>query len=267
MTEIPVRLVSPIKSQTSGLSVDNTARAVPVSALFMVLVLGLATLGVAYGLWSKTLAIEGVVNTGNVNAEFTQAFTDDDDTVDDPTKDSLDLDDCRDFGGVDRDGDGLTSCDPRASGPDPKPRHRKDVARCDARLADEDPQLGMQNGEVEIINGYPSYFCTSWFRIHNNGSIPVKVRRIDITDSAGNVIVPDAQPSTIYDLDLTGPGGVPDGLPDLNLHITDIELQQQLDPSQEILMDLDMHVTQDAPPGSTFSFDVLIQLAQWNEVP
>jgi len=37
----------------------------------MLLVLALATLGVGYGLWSKTLYINGTVKTGSVDAELT----------------------------------------------------------------------------------------------------------------------------------------------------------------------------------------------------
>jgi len=257
----------------------------------MVLVLALASLGVAYGLWSKTLTIDASVNTGNVNAEFTEAFTDDDNLLNDPLLDSLDVGHCP-LPSVDDDGDGevdedsiddldndddgqvdedppgkLSSCDPAAGGPDPKLRHDKDAAVCLAKTADEDiEQVGDQNAQVEIIDAYPSYFCTAWFRIHNNGSIPVKVLRIDVTDEEGNLIIEAAEPSVIYDLDLTGPEGEPDGLPDLNLHITDIELRQQIDPGQVVLLDLEMHVKQNAPSNSTFSFEVLMQLAQWNEV-
>jgi hypothetical protein len=36
----------------------------------LVVVLALAAMGVAYGMWSETLNISGTVNTGTVNAEF-----------------------------------------------------------------------------------------------------------------------------------------------------------------------------------------------------
>jgi hypothetical protein len=38
--------------------------------MFAVLMIALMALGFAYGLWSKTLYINGTVNTGSVNAEF-----------------------------------------------------------------------------------------------------------------------------------------------------------------------------------------------------
>lgn len=188
----------------------------------------------------------------------------DDDGEDDDGEDDDGEDDDRE----DEEPDGKrTSCDPAASGPDPKPHYDKDVAQCFANLADKDLEHeGEQNAEVKIENGYPSYFCTAWFRIRNSGSVPVKVRRFDITDDQGRVIVEAAQPGAIYELDLSGPEGVPDGKPDLDLHITDIELKQQIDPTEEALMDLDMHIRQEAPQEKAFAFELLIELAQWNEV-
>ena len=42
----------------------------PAAVLVLVLILALATLGMGYGLWSKTLYINGTVETGSVNAEW-----------------------------------------------------------------------------------------------------------------------------------------------------------------------------------------------------
>lgn len=55
--------------------------------LFLVLVGLLGALAVGYGLWSKTLSVSGTVNTGDFNADWDYAWTDD--TGDDPgyTKD------------------------------------------------------------------------------------------------------------------------------------------------------------------------------------
>jgi len=45
----------------------------PLALLVLILLLGLATVGVGYGLWAKTLNIEGTVETGKVDARW--AFT------------------------------------------------------------------------------------------------------------------------------------------------------------------------------------------------
>jgi hypothetical protein len=229
----------------------------PGALFIMGVIIAVGAVGMSYALWGKTLFLEGQINTGVVNTEFRQAFTDDDHVVDDPALDSLDLAVCQPGQGA--------GCDPAASGPDPKPRYTKDVASCTARLAtnaeDADSAAGAQKGFVDILGGYPSYYCTAWFPIHNNGTIPVKVMRIDITDGQGTIIVANAIPSRVYSLDLTG-----DGETDLHLHLTDLALGQQIDASQTALMNLDMHVFQPAPQSTTFGFGVHVQLGQWNEV-
>lgn len=45
-------------------------KSLPLGVLVMILVLGLVTLGLGYGLWSKILYINGTVATGNVDVEL-----------------------------------------------------------------------------------------------------------------------------------------------------------------------------------------------------
>ena len=116
---------------------------------FIVLALSLALVGTAYGLWSKTLHIHGVVNTGSVEPNIRPPFTDDDNKIDDPALDSSDTGVCAGKN---------TSCDPAASGADPKPRYRKDVAQCFAFLGPTLPNGGgTSQAFVRILNAYPSY--------------------------------------------------------------------------------------------------------------
>jgi hypothetical protein len=53
--------------------------ALPIGVLFILLVVAVAMLGVGYGLWSKSLDISGTVGTGNVDAEFVDASTSEND--------------------------------------------------------------------------------------------------------------------------------------------------------------------------------------------
>jgi len=54
-----------------------------VALAMVVLVVALSSLGLAHGLWAKTLTIDGTVNTGKFNADFIAASTDDPpDTID-----------------------------------------------------------------------------------------------------------------------------------------------------------------------------------------
>lgn len=232
-------------------------KAPPVAAFSMLLVLALATVGVGYGLWSKILFIEGTVNTGDVNAEYVEAFTDDDNKLDDVTKDFNDDDSCS---------IGSGSCDPRESDEedanDADHRYDKGVAECFASLAGVDPdpdQEGNQGAAVEIDHAYPSYHCNAWFTIKNNGSIPILLHSVKIQGVAAG-LCPNGQE---YDL-----GG--DAANDVEICVSGWpEGELQIDPfswfEETFQFDLDIHVLQDAPQGAELEFDAEVCLHQWNE--
>jgi hypothetical protein len=226
-------------------------RTIPIGGLIMILVLALASLGVGYGLWFKVLTVEGVVNTGRVNAEFTWGFTDDDSEVNVEALDSQDTGDCP----ISFNGKG--SCDPADTGRDPKAHYDKDVGQCFAWTFDKDEeQPGDQNGFVTIGNSYPSYHCTAWFLVRNNGSVPVKIVSVKIN---GEDVVPGLP--TPLDLDR-------DEKDDIELHITDVHMCQQIEPNEEVWMDIDQHILQTAPQGAQeLKYEVEVQLNQWNETP
>jgi hypothetical protein len=204
-------------------------------ALFATLMIALMLVGVSYGLWSKILTIEGYVETGYVDAEFTGAFTDDDGIVDDVLNDKDD-----------------TGLDPAASGVDPKGRYEQDVGCSEAYF---DPETAY----VNIYNSYPSYYTTAWFDIKNTGTIPVKIQSVRISDGTTwwTVI-----PSEVNVFDLDG-----DGKCDVSIHVTEITLGQKIEKESTARMDLDIHVLEDAPQDSYLElyFTVEILLVQWNE--
>src|SRR3990170_4419463 len=225
--------------------------------LFMLAVVALGLLGLGYALWFKVITISSGVNTGRVHASIERAFTDDDDKVDSPL-DSQDTEGCVDLGAVDVDGDGKTSCDPAATGPDPKRHYDKDVARCDASVDTANNNLG----HIKKTNVYPSYHCTAWFEIHNDGTIPVKIASAVATWACPDGTAGSAKlvPSTpiLVDLDC-------DGVADASIHLTGVKICPQIDPSQRVLMDIDQHIEQGAPQGATLSYSVAVQFNQWNE--
>jgi hypothetical protein len=250
-------------------------RTIGTGGLVMMLVVALAAIGIGIALWSKVLTIQGVVRTGTVNAEFTRVFTDDDDAVDNPDKDSMDTGDCEIVVGPEtppapfpdkRTAPG-TSCDPAETGRDPKAHYDKDVARCDAVAVpdgqDNEPQPGSQRALLLIQNAYPSYHCTAWFDILNSGTIPVLLHSLAI---AGSPALPCAVgASTPYDLN-------GDGSPDIEICVSEIPVcptgqrcEPQIDPKDVFQFNLDIHVMQTAPQGASLSFDAVACLHQWNE--
>ncbi len=115
-------------------------------ALFLVLVGLLGALAVGWGLWSKTLKVEGTVNTGDFNAQWTKVSTND------PS--------------------GEPSPDPcTEANPNDCDYEHKDVGSCDAWVDEEDDQLL----HVQIENAYPSYECTITASVLNSGTIPFNI--------------------------------------------------------------------------------------------
>jgi hypothetical protein len=202
---------------------------VPMTTTVVLLFIALASIGVGYGLWSKTLFIDGTVNTGSVNSIFFDPFTDDDDVMNDVSKDIGDTGVCPLYG------DG--SCDPAASGKNVA-RKDKDVGSCIAKLDTQDSQIL----NVTINNAYPSYFCTVFFHIRNTGTVPVKIQSLGLKGA-----------------DITA--GYITG------HWTEILVGRQIDPGEDFMVqgDLDLHVEQSAPQSSTLTLEGKIQLVQWNE--
>ncbi len=217
-------------------------QSIPIGTTFMLLIASLAVLGIGYGLWAQALTIEGRINTGNLAAAFVRAFTDDDGTPDESSLDANDTGDCPIQAG------GNTSCDPAASGPDPKPRHDKDVASCIATFSTD----GLV-GTVAKEGVYPGYFCTAWFQVANQGRVPVRIARATIE---GREVLPGV--ATTFDLD-------GDGEDDVSIHLTGFDLCQQIDPSKDVLMDIDQEILQGAPQGARLSYTVEVTLQQWNE--
>lgn len=108
--------------------------------LFLVLVGLLGALAVGYGLWSKTLTVEGTVHTGDFDADWDWA------TVSDNG-----LDPC-------------TNLNPNGCN-----YPRKDVGSCEVA------GVGSQELTITIENAYPSYECTITAAVTNTGTIPFNV--------------------------------------------------------------------------------------------
>ncbi|HEY90743.1 MAG TPA: hypothetical protein G4O07_02820 [Dehalococcoidia bacterium] len=235
-----------------------------VGILSLAIVLALGTVGVGYAMWDKTLAVEAVVLTGEVNAEFVDAFTDDDGFPNDENIDPLDNgsgDEYNHWGPE-------SSNDPLASQPLP-PRGPKDVGRSFAEIT------GPDTAQVVIENGYPCYYSTAYFVIHNSGSIPVKVQtvwehcNVDhwVSWDGGDtwVLMPASTwypvvPCTIKLIDFGN-----DGIPDVAVHVTGTFIGEQIDPCNIIIIDLDFHVLQGAGQLAEYVFDEMVELVQWNE--
>jgi hypothetical protein len=114
----------------------------------LVLLLAIATLGVAYGLWSKTLTITGVVHTGEVDARW--------------------------LGGVCNEFHTWPNL-PQLPG-DYGEAEGKDVGSFELSVNPDDDQLL----DFQLTNVYPSYAIDCQVHFMVEGSIPVYLRGTDI---------------------------------------------------------------------------------------
>lgn len=110
----------------------------PLGLLAILLIVLLAGIGVAYGLWSETLTIDGTVNTGEVNIGF----------VDPPT-----------------------IAEYINGKPEEKwPQEKWDVANCEASVSTDRNTL-----TILAKYAYPSWTCQVTFEVESLGTVPVHV--------------------------------------------------------------------------------------------
>ena len=115
-----------------------------IGIICLVLTLCLAAIGVGYGQWTKTLLIDGTVETGDVSVEFLNAVATDDE-------------------------------EPYVPG-------TPDVGTTTVSLADTDGDLDMDEMTVTQEYGYFCYWGFVNVDVHNNGTVPVEVVAITITE-------------------------------------------------------------------------------------
>lgn len=214
----------------------HTRRALPITSVFIILALLLATVGVGYGLWSKTLFIEGEVRTGNLDAVLSVE----------------EVDQLDDFNGRCPDGSGFSigqDCDDDGLLNDDWEAEKKDVAECVAALDEKDPQIM----HVKVTNAYPSFNCFVRWNVENTGTIPIHVYG----------------PAYFYD------GIFRDGAintPELHVNgwpppcYAGWNTYTQLEPKETAYCNLHIHVEQPAKENSTYEFEVLAWGRQWNEI-
>jgi hypothetical protein len=183
----------------------NLSRGKKTTALVVVLLLGLAVLGVAYAQWQKTLTINGTVNTADVDAQWIMT----------------------------ENGNIVTWCNDEGTTNDPGQPVPKHVGSTEIGLDPSDDQILL----VTVDNVYPSYRSTCWAKLHNDGTIPVKIQSI--------------------------------GCPSAPAWLT-VSLQNNLGavipPSGKESTTMILHVEDDAPEGTSgASFACEVELVPWND--
>jgi hypothetical protein len=265
-----------------------------IGILAMCLVLALGAMGVGFAKWSETLEISGLVNTGEVDIQFSDQWSNDPSMTGVQQRDPS-------VGGD------PTECGYWAFGliDDPDTWEwmgavgDKEVASIDCELVpgiDDDPVRGTDDYAqdkmtVTVYNGYPCYFGNVAFSIDNIGTIPVKVEALRLTKvSKDGVDYPLATPIDLtafvryyvdFDpiLEITDNPGDPDDY-EFSIELSELAYGQQIDPVPTIPGssdpvgagvlaipgDICVHVEQAADELQTYDFTIEIVASQWNEV-
>jgi hypothetical protein len=124
--------------------------------LATLLLLGLASMGIANGLWSKNLVINGEVQTGDLNVDFTSVL-------------------CNEYHPWNDNGSLV--------GTSPGEYLGKNVGSTVGDIDDDDAQILY----VTVANGYPSYAVDCTVRWRNTGTIPFNFSGFTINQVSDNL--------------------------------------------------------------------------------
>ncbi len=134
----------------------------------------------------------------------------------------------------------------------------KDVGCTSVSLKDTDGDGDYDALEVTLHNVYPWYYTHIAFKVHNDGTIPLKIWKI-IIDNTTYYELNEQELQQGVEMDLTG-----DGKPDILIWWGD-NFGVQLHPCESADISFDVTVLQDAPEGATLKFTVTFDAIQWNE--
>ena len=205
-----------------------------VGLVCLALVLALGSLGLAYSTWTDTAIIPATVYAAHLNDSFTWVVSNDDGAGDSVYPYGT-IDPGDDGGGSNYDMWGALSSndpsEPQAMGW-PCARYDKDVARTTAVLIARDLI------EVSVGNAYPSYYPTVFFGFRNEGTVSTFVQTVEIDEDA---TTPD--PVLIDELTVT---------------VTGIYEGQGLDPGDEVVGAVHVHLEQCAEQNATYIIRIRI---------
>ena len=187
---------------------------------------------VSYAMWYGELKINGNVQTGELDWEFVP------NTV-------IQLDTC-DFNV------------PDTNVPPGNNSEGKDVGCTDVQLVDTDGDGDYDALNITMHNVYPYYYEHIAFKVHNDGTIPLKIWRV-IIDGREYYALNEHVLRTGVPLDLDG-----DGENDTMIWWGD-NFGVQLHPCESADISLDITILQPAPENATLHMLIQFQAIAWNE--
>jgi hypothetical protein len=224
--------------------------------IFLALALCLAITGAGFAKWSDTVTIEGTVNTGTVCLEFSpNSFMAKDSNVPPPPYEeaaTTDLD---------------WTCEPGFVYGSVR-QLDKNVGWTTGVFSDTDGDTHLDVLTVIINNAYPCYYNEISAKVHNCGTIPIKLCECQLTypdpNNPGSFItVPLPDGTLVYIPGEDQYGGISNVIELIWLNNTG----KQLEPCEEAEDSWEIHVLQAAKQGFTYTFTITRDGVQWNEYP
>ena len=244
------------------------------TALFAILMIALMAAGVTYACWKETLTINGVVNTGDLDVEWSWAYTNDPEGSNDPGLMNVETTTVT---------VGDYSDTYAASGD--YGFYDKDVANAAVEITQE-YQEPNDKLTITIENAYPSYAPHIWFAVDNIGDIPVNMSDFTISydgltgDAAGKKLDEDGIELIAWEVTYNGEHlygsskGTYTGLPfevdeeDEGIYCMNDLIEYlktvQIDPGDYLDVHLIFHFEQWLEQDTTITFEITGTFVQWN---
>jgi hypothetical protein len=134
----------------------------------------------------------------------------------------------------------------------------KDVGCTSVELIDSDGDGDYDTMNVTLVNVYPWYYTHIAFKVHNDGSIPLKIWRV-VFGGREYYELNEQELEQGVELDISG-----DGEPDILVWWGD-NFGVQLHPCQSADISFDLTILQTAPERATLSFTISFDAIAWNE--
>ncbi len=214
-------------------------------------------MGLGFAMWSDTVTVSAAVNTGNVAVGIRDVGTNDNIL----TTDIL-------GGTATNTEDGVVDAMTFGGDPQVTPGVNTEGKNVASMISENTGTVDFTIGGVDyyseitetITNAYPYYAPTTRFEIASNGTIPVKLDKINIEDS-GMVGLNYGTWTVTYPSGATATGT---GLDALKAEITN-DNGVQLHQGDKVTVDLQVWFAQVTPQNSSGTLTMIVHAAQWNE--
>jgi hypothetical protein len=254
--------------------------------VMLAMVLALGSLGIGYAMWYDEVEVDGTIYMGTVDVHFAGQVSNDPPPTGLATGEYLDPNDdpWPDVG----DPTGAGSWDPY-SGVWTGDR-TKNVASIDCSFYDgAAPGPDEELMTITVENGYPCYYGSILFAVHNQGTTPVALKDIRLLQLSKGTQVWDIDPGadppgwdvvpcTWYYVRFDGPTAIRTTAPvdpddwEFSFHISEYPLPdypgcdfEQIDYCESGIGDVTVHIEQSADEDEDYDFSLKFIFCNWNE--